>query len=312
MFEHQHLDIYPQKQRQYRNHALDSTAWDNFPARPGDIIITTALKAGTTWMQNIVANLIFQGYEIPQPLWQLTPWLDTRGGGSTAEKLALLEAQTHRRFIKTHLPLDALPYFPQANYIYVCRDGRDIFMSLWNHYRHLNPEIIKRFNSTPERANDPFPACPENIHAFFHLWMTRSWFDWEHDGFPFWSSFYHLQSWWDYRHLPNIYFVHFNDLLADLEGQMRSIAAILNIKVNETIWPQLVNQSTFKTMKANAGSIVAGGGDFLIDGARQFLHKGTNGRWKGILTKEELNLYDRCADERLSPECRKWMMCCAA
>lgn len=298
---------WPQRSRTYKTHALDSTAWDRFEPRPGDVVITTALKAGTTWMQTIVGHLIFQGREMPGPLWQLTPWLDTRGGGTVEEKLALLEAQTHRRFLKTHLPLDALPYAPEVKYVYVGRDGRDVFMSLWNHYRHLHPDLIERFNRTPERAGDPFPACPDDIHEFFHLWISKSWFSWEHDGFPFWSLFYHLQSWWDCRHLPNILFVHFNDLLADLDGQMRRVAHHLGIGIDEAIWPTLVDNATFKTMKVNAENVVAGGGGFLIGGAQRFLHKGTNGRWRGVLTKAELDLYETTAADRLSPASKRWL-----
>ena len=297
----------PQRSRIYKTHSLDSTAWAGFKPRAGDVIITTALKAGTTWMQTIVGNFIFQDQKMPRPLWELTPWLDSRGGEKLEEKLSLLEAQTHRRFLKTHLPLDAMPYYPEVKYVYVGRDGRDVFMSLWNHYRHLQPEIIDRFNSTPERAGDPFPVCPDDIHEFFRMWISKSWFSWEHDGYPFWSLFYHLQTWWKYRHLPNILFVHFNDLLADLDGQMRGIARYLDIEVDEAIWPTLVEKATFKTMKANAEDVVAGGGDFLVGGARRFLHKGTNGRWKGVLTNEELDLYEKTAADRLSPESKGWL-----
>ena len=86
--------LLPQRTRTYKNHALDSTAWDYYQPRAGDVIITTALKAGTTWMQTIVGNLIFQDDEMPCPLWQLTPWLDSRAG-SREEKLRCIEAQTH-------------------------------------------------------------------------------------------------------------------------------------------------------------------------------------------------------------------------
>jgi len=85
----------PQRTRIYKTHSLDSTSWDGFNSRAGDVIITTALKAGTTWMQTIVGNLIFQDRKMPGPLWQLTPWLDSRGGDPLEEKLKLLEGQTH-------------------------------------------------------------------------------------------------------------------------------------------------------------------------------------------------------------------------
>ena len=287
----------PQRSRVYDTHNLNSPCWDAFKARAGDIIIATALKAGTTWMQTIVGNLIFQDRPMPAPLWELTPWLDSRGG-SLEEKLNCIEAQTHRRFLKTHLPLDALPYFPGVQCIYVGRDGRNVFMSLWNHYRYLKPDVIAWLK---------YPPCPEDIHGFFKMWISKSWYAWERDGFPFWSLFYHLQSWWTYRYLSNIHYVHFNDLLHDLDGQMRIIAHYLNIEVNETIWPELVNKATFKTMKAHAENVVPGGGDFLVGGAQRFLNKGTNGRWKGILTHEELAQYEESATSQLSPACKQWL-----
>ena len=45
--------------REYRNHHLDSTRWDQFVPRDDDIFVTTAYKAGTTWTQRILAALIF-------------------------------------------------------------------------------------------------------------------------------------------------------------------------------------------------------------------------------------------------------------
>jgi aryl sulfotransferase len=289
----------PQRVRVYESHNLNSHGWDGYTPRVGDVVIATALKAGTTWMQTIVGNLIFQDRPMPAPLWQLTPWLDARGG-SPEEKLARIEGQTHPRFLKTHLPLDALPYFPTVRYIYVGRDGLDIFMSLWNHYRHLKPEVLAWLR---------YPPCPKDIHEFFRMWIAKSWYAWEHEGFPFWSLFYHLASWWAYRHLSNILFVHFDDLLADLEGQMRIVARYLEIEVDEALWPMLVDRVTFETMKANAEHVVAGGGDFLVGGARQFLHKGTNGRWRGVLTQEELDRYEAVATDRLDPESKRWLEC---
>ena len=52
-------------------------------------------------------------------------------------------------------------------------------------------------------------------------WISRGGFAWEQDGWPFWSHLHHAQSWWDWRHLPNVLLVHFNDLLADLPGDQR-------------------------------------------------------------------------------------------
>lgn len=295
---------FPKKKRIYRNHIFNSEAWNQFQVRADDIVITTPLKAGTTWMQTIVENLIFQNQTIPGMIWELSPWLDRRLG-SPEKTLDLLATQQHRRCIKTHLPLDAIPWFPDVKYIYVGRDARDVFMSLWNQHRHLKPETIQAYNSFLTEQN--FPPCPESIHQFFFQWISKSCVSWENEGFPYCSPLYHLSSWWEYRHLPNILFVHFNDLLTDLEGEMRRIATYLETPVYEPNWTELVENMTFHRMKKNADKIVPSGGKFLKGGAQRFLHKGTNDRWRGVLTTEELEQYEMALTRQLDPESRNWL-----
>jgi aryl sulfotransferase len=60
-------------------------------------------------------------------------------------------------------------------------------------------------------------------------------------------------------------------------------------------------------MKADAENVVFGSGSFLTGGAQRFLHKGTNGRWKDVLTKDELDQYEEIATERLSPDSKLWL-----
>ncbi len=55
----------------------------------------------------------------------MSPWLDLRVPPKDV-RLQAVEAQTHRRFLKTHLPVDALVFSPRAQYIYIGRDGRDV------------------------------------------------------------------------------------------------------------------------------------------------------------------------------------------
>ena len=124
----------PQQLHEYTNHmVLDGTRWRVYTHRPGDIIISTSYKTGTTWMQTIVANLLFQDGAFPAPVSVMSPWLDMPLP-PLDDTIKGLEAQTHRRFIKTHLALDGLPYFDTARYIVVGRDMRDVFMSIWNHH----------------------------------------------------------------------------------------------------------------------------------------------------------------------------------
>ena len=45
--------------REYRNWIADSRYWSGYVPRDGDIIIATAPKCGTTWMQQIASSLVF-------------------------------------------------------------------------------------------------------------------------------------------------------------------------------------------------------------------------------------------------------------
>ena len=112
----------------YRGYIADSDRWSRFELRPDDIIITVPSKSGTTWTQTLVALLLFDGLPAT-PVNELSPWLDMNVR-SDEEVFALLDAQTHRRFIKTHSPLDGVPWDERVTYIIVGRDPRDAFVSM--------------------------------------------------------------------------------------------------------------------------------------------------------------------------------------
>lgn len=273
----------------------------------GDIVVTTSYKAGTTWMQNIVANLLFQDGNMPAPVSQMSPWIDM-DVIPLDEIMAGIEAQTWRRAFKTHLPLDGIPYYDTMKYVYVCRDGRDVFMSLWNHHSGYSEEIKAMFNGKmAEMGQPPFPFEFDNLHDFFAEWISHSWYNWENDGFPYWSHFHHLQSWWDYKHLDNIHFVHFADLLSDPETQIRKVAAFFDIEIDEALLPGILDRISFGTMKKNFMKIMPESSEIWKGGGDRFMNKGTNGRWRGVLTDEELKLYDAAVTKALNPDAAHWL-----
>jgi aryl sulfotransferase len=297
----------PERTRVYRNHHLDSTRWDLVPGRDGDIVISTSYKAGTTWMQTIVANLLFPDGDLPGPVVTISPWIDMRVF-PVEEMLPLLAAQTHRRFVKTHLALDGLPYRPEAQYIVVGRDARDVFMSLYNHYAAYTPEAMALFNHLPGRAGPELPDCPADVRWLWRQWITKGWFEWESDGWPMWSHLHHLRTWWEHRALPNVLFVHYNDLKSDLEGEMRRVAQFLDIRVPERAWPRVVEAATLAAMKKNADKIMPDMVNGMFEGgAQRFLYKGTNRRWEGVLTDDDLALYPPAMERSLAADAAAWL-----
>jgi aryl sulfotransferase len=292
--------------RVYQNHHLDSTRWRYFAHRPGDIVVSTSYKAGTTWMQTIVANLLHPHGELPMPATHMSPWLDCRFFPLELA-LNLLGGQTSRRCVKTHLPLDGLPYYEDAQYVVVARDARDVFMSLLNHWGHHTREFHAMLDSIPGRVGDPFPVFDGDVPRRFQEWMTRGWFEWESDGYPYWSHLHHCKTWWEVRQLPNVRLVHYDDLLADLEGEMRGLAAWLGIEVPEERWPQVVDACRFETVKRDPEKVVGDMSWGFRGGAQTFIHKGTNGRWRGVLSDDDLALYEAAAKRTLAPDCARWL-----
>src|SRR4051812_32156946 len=120
---------------------MDSSRWWDFQFRAGDIVISTPPKCGTTWTQMLCALLIFDSHEFYAPLSQISPWFDM-SLYSPAEMAATLAAQEHRRFIKTHTPLDGLPYDDGVTYVCVGRDPRDAHMSWAHHMANLDFDVF--------------------------------------------------------------------------------------------------------------------------------------------------------------------------
>ena len=67
----------PIKTREMHNHHFDSTIWNDFEFRNDDIIISTYAKAGATWAQQIVAQLLFGG-DPNLEVAEMSPWMDLR------------------------------------------------------------------------------------------------------------------------------------------------------------------------------------------------------------------------------------------
>ena len=289
---------WPKKSRELRSHHFDSTIWNDFQFRGDDVIIATYAKSGTTWMQQIVAQMLFNG-DPDLAVAEMSPWLDLRVPPKEV-KLPMVEAQTYRRIIKTHLPLDALVYSPKAKYIYIGRDGRDVLWSMYNHHVNANHAWYEALNDTPGRVGPPIEPPPADIRQYWRDWMDR-------DGHPFWPFWENLRTWWQIRTLPNILFVHFNGLKRDMPGEMRRIARFLDIPIDESQWATILEYCSFDWMKKNATKSVPLGGAFWDGGAEVFIHKGVNGRWLDTLTADESAEYEKRVVRELGPECARWL-----
>jgi aryl sulfotransferase len=279
----------------------DSSRWLGFPFRPGDIVVSARSKHGTTWMQTICAALVFGTAEFPAPLSELSPWLDWLVAPRD-EVWARLASQEHRRVIKTHTPLDGIPLDQRAAFVVVARHPIDAAISLYHQGNNLDRARMREL--TGQVA--PIPLAPRPP---LEEWL-RAWIDWDCapsenlDSLP--GVMWHLSDAWTRRHEPNVTLAHYDDLSADLEGEMRRIANWLEIPVPDDTWPQLVRSAQFEQMRSRADQLVPDTAGVLIDRTR-FFRRGSSGARFEVLSTRDLDRYRDRASQLAPADLLHWL-----
>jgi aryl sulfotransferase len=296
--------------REYRNWTTDSRRWAGYVPRPSDIVIATYPKCGTTWMQRIVGALVFQSVE-PRPFSaDISPWIDGRTRRSLDEVIANIDAQSHRRFLKSHLPFDGMPIYDGVKYIHVARDGRDAVMSWHDHDKAWLPAMIARLTANgldDEAIGRAYPEPCVHPADTFHRWLTQGSTSDQSDGLPNLSWFSFEASWWSARHRPNVLMVHFKNLKSDLAGEIVRLAEFLEVPLADDLLEPLVQVAEFNGMKREGEVLLPHQIDIFKEGHRSFLNKGTDGRWVGLFRDEDLTLYDRKLAQSFSPSGAAWL-----
>jgi hypothetical protein len=262
-------------------------------------------------MQTICGLLIFQKPIFDRPLAEISPWLDmlTR---NRAEVFAQLDAQRHRRFIKTHTPLDGLPLRPEVRYICVGRDPRDVAVSIDRHRDNMDMEAFLAARARTlhdDGIDDTFPSAPppraETLEGRFWQWMD--------DETPptsapstLRSTLHHYNEAWRMRDRPNVALFHYGDLKADLEGEMRRLADGLGIEVAESGWAELTAAATFESMRSRADDLVPNSDGRFWKENRQFFHSGTGGRWREFFDAPAQSRYEARIAALASPDVLNW------
>lgn len=279
--------------RRYQGFMADSARWQRFEMRPNDVIITTPSKCGTTWMQTIVGMLLRDRVDLP-PIGTISPWLDMQIR-TEDEVFGLLAAQTTRRFIKTHTPLDGLPLNPSVTFIAVIRHPLDVALSDRDHMANMLRERAAEMREAVAGRYEP-PAhkqeAPEDLADFLR------WFIDNHEQ-PTGSGPYGLEdycqqvgTYWDARDEPNVHLFHYSDLWNDLDPEMRRVAAALDVEIDEARWPAFAECATLKSMRARATESAPDAHLGLWQSAEGFFRSGGTRDWAALLTQQEIDHFD--------------------
>ena len=291
----------------YRSIIADSGRWDGFAFRPGDIVISTPPKCGTTWTQTLCALLIFDGPAFPAPLEEVSPWLDMCIR-PLAEVTAALDAQTHRRFIKTHTPLDGLPRHPDVTYLVVGRDPRDVAISYAHHAANLDFERFLALRAAAVGNEDLAELPPRRIPSADPVERFRAFVADETRSLPpsLASVLHHLDTGWQRRREPNVALFHYADLTADLAGELLRLARVLGIPCSPERARELAAEASLARMRERAADVAPNASQGTWKDLHAFFRSGGSGEWRAYLSAADLATYEARVAQLVGPDLAAW------
>lgn len=240
-----------------------------FETRSEDIYVVSFPKSGTTWVQEIVWQILNDGKISEERVESRYPFLEKsllfdRPGEESDEKKVSVTSRPSPRLIKSHLPYHVIPKSKEGSkrskYIYVARNPRDVAVSYYHFVLNFGPSSY--FKGTWE--------------FFVKLFLEGK------NSYGFWSD--HVLPWWKHRDEPHVLFLKYEDLKKDLCGKVRLISEFLEKPLSDEMIRKIAHQCTFAEMKKNSNSYVIS----AYATKPNLLRKGQIGDWKSLFS-EELN-----------------------
>lgn len=195
-----------------------------------DVVVMVYVKSGTNWTMQIAHQLLHHGEAEFDHIHDVVAWPEARNHFPMRHYAIPLEDEMPwrsspegKRVIKTHLNWEQIPYSPDARYISVIRDPKDVFVSSYFFIRNMMP----------------LPS----VAAWARLFQS--------DDFNTWGSWaINTAGYWAQRHRPNVLLLSFQEMKRDLPGTVRRIAEFLDVRASDEVLRRVSERSTFEYMKS--------------------------------------------------------------
>lgn len=259
----------------------------NFTVRETDVLITTAPKAGTTWMQQILHQLRSGGDAEFASIFEVIPWLEIQREGKTwSEIIAEFDSIDSPRVFKTHCTYSQTPGVDKAKIILSSRDPRDCCVSFYHHLMNLTDEACLKSNTQK----------PVSFDEYFATWFEIG--GWYHN----------VSSWWPHINNKNVLWLRYEEMKLDLEKAVDSILAFLDWHLDAKSKIRVLEYCSFEWMKMHSEKFTFQDEvNKPIFNPGTFIRKGTTGDYKNLLNKEqEKQILDQ-AYKTLEPECVEFL-----
>ena len=255
----------------------------NMVTRASDVLITTAPKAGTTWMQQILYQLMSGGDTHYSNIFDVIPWLECPVEGKTSEqRMAELDEKKSPRVFKTHCTYAQTPGVDTVRIVLSSRDPRDCCVSFYHHMMSLT-DAVRELHDI---------QAPESFDAYFDEWME------------FASWYRNVESWWPHINDDNVLWLRYEDMVGDLSLCIDRLLSFLGWSLTPEQRLQAIEHSSFAWMKTNSDKFIPrleNGEPVFKPGG--FIRKGQVGDHKSLLSAEQETIIIDRARDVLPKEC---------
>lgn len=258
-----------------------------FRPRPSDVLITTAPKAGTTWMQQILHQLRSGGDESFRSIFDEVPWLEFPRPKQTApEVLAAYEGMPDPRIFKTHCTFEQTPGIGTVKVVLSSRDPRDCCVSYYHHVLGLTDEVQQELGT----------QAPATFDEVFERWLN------------FGAWFRNVRSWWPHRNDEWLLWLRYEDMKRDLPGAVDQILEFLGWRLSAEQKQKVLRYSSFEWMRAHSDRFTTMSGRSQPHfKAGTFIRKGEVGDHQSLLSPDQSLRILQKAREMLEPDCLKFL-----
>ena len=275
--------------------SVEGAIWmqQNFKPRHDDILLVTLPKSGTTWFKPLLFSVMNR---TQYPLFSTHPLLNT----SPHDLVPFLELYLHQnipfpdpysphppQLFQTHLPFTSLSQYvmeSRCRIVYVCRNPKDVFVSLFCFLEKLRDERMKPISL--EKALELF--C-KGISLYG----------------PFWD---HVLGYWkaSLESPERVMFLRYEDMKRESSFHLKRLAEFMGCPFSTEEEKQgLVNEILEMCSFENLRNLEVNKTGRLITNSSQvenhrFFRKGEVGDWKRHLTDEMVEGIDKLIDQKLA------------